>query len=62
MRELQKAAQEIVKVSAELLYKDNHYWSTRGCQTCLAITTLLGFDFGCIRYAKERIPKGASDE
>lgn len=43
----------IMKVAMDLLYKDAHHWSKRPCQTCRAITELFGFDFGCIRKAKE---------
>ena len=51
---IRAAAQEIVKVAADVLYRDPHQWSLRGCQTCQVMSTLLGFEFGCVRYAKER--------
>ena len=37
----------------ELLYFDSHSWGTRPCQTCKAITGLLGKPFGCDRYRGE---------
>lgn len=43
----------------DLLYRDPHSWSTRGCPTCRTITDLIGQDFGCIRYAKEHRKKTA---
>ncbi len=38
----------------ELLYFDSHQWSTRPCQTCKAITGILGKPFGCDRYREGR--------
>ncbi|MCK5600722.1 hypothetical protein KAR91_02565 [Candidatus Pacearchaeota archaeon] len=35
----------------DLLYRDPHSWSDRPCQTCSCITSLIGADFGCVRYA-----------
>jgi hypothetical protein len=37
-----------------LLYIDGHLWSRRPCATCSKVTASLGFDFGCIRYAKDK--------
>ena len=51
--EVRKTAQEVVKISFDLLYVDPHNWSKRPCQTCQAISQLTGIDFGCIRKAKE---------
>jgi hypothetical protein len=48
------AARMVTSSAANLLYADPHNWSTRPCGTCRAITALLGFDFGCNRYAKEK--------
>lgn len=40
----------ITSAAFELLYVDPHQWSTRPCQTCRAITALLGKSFGCDRF------------
>lgn len=47
-------AQEMVRISADLIYADSHNWSKRPCSTCQTISTLLGLDFGCVRKAKEK--------
>lgn len=54
MDEARVLAQELIRISADLLYKDAHHWSQRPCSTCRTISDLLGFDFGCIRYEVER--------
>ena len=51
---LQAAARVFTKVIAELIYRDSHSWSERPCGTCQAITSIIGADFGCDRYRKER--------
>jgi len=61
MTEVQKAAQDIVKIAADMIYKDSHCWSKRPCSTCHAITNMLGFDFGCIRKAKEHVDKDGKE-
>ncbi len=37
-----------------LLQNDPHQWSTRGCQTCKAISSIVGHPFGCYLYAKQK--------
>jgi len=44
---------EVIKAASDLIYIDSHSFSTRPCQTCKAISTLLKVDFGCVRKAKE---------
>lgn len=51
---IQAASALINKAVNDLIYKDPHQWSGRGCATCRAITKLSGMKFGCIRYAAER--------
>lgn len=51
---LQAAARSYTRTMAELLYKDNHYWSERPCGTCKTISALIGEPFGCYRYAEDR--------
>lgn len=34
----------------KLIQSDPHQWSSRGCQTCQAITDLAGQKFGCNLY------------
>ena len=52
----QDQAQEKIKAlesALEHLYSDGHQWGRRPCATCQKIVDLVGFDFGCIRYARE---------
>ena len=51
---IKESARIIVEAAMELLYKDGHHWSERPRPTCNAITSLIGKDFGCVRYRKER--------
>ena len=44
----------------DLIYRDPHSWSTRGCPTCRPISEMIGQDFGCVRYAKEQAAKKRS--
>jgi len=43
-----------LREALEPLHIDGHQWSRRPCATCSKVTVSLGFDFGCIRYAKEK--------
>ena len=40
----------------EVIGADGHGWSDRPCQTCLAVTGLIGRPFGCYWY-QDRIKK-----
>lgn len=33
---------------------DGHSWSSRPCQTCLAVTGLIGRPFGCYWYQENK--------
>lgn len=57
MQLLRKVAKEMFSVAMDALYEDNHYWSTRPCPTCRAITAMVGFDVGCSRMAKDETPR-----
>lgn len=37
-----------------MLQEDPHTWSTRPCQTCRAISGIIGEPFGCYLYAEQR--------
>jgi hypothetical protein len=52
------AVRVITHTAFELIYADPHQWSTRPCQTCRAVTAILGKPFGCERYriARESTP------
>lgn len=64
LRALEKMAHEpvdfaaLVGERAELIARlwevDPHGFSSRPCQTCSAITAILGRDFGCDAYAKRK--------
>lgn len=40
----------IMDAVVETIGIDGHQWSNRPCQTCLAITGLIGRPFGCYWY------------
>jgi len=42
----------------DLIYNDQHSWSTRPCPTCNTITSLIGQPYGCVRYARQQRAKG----
>jgi len=41
-----------VDAVSDLIYEDSHRWSSRPCQTCKAITTIIKKPFGCYKYAE----------
>jgi hypothetical protein len=51
---IQAAARMIVDAVLDLLQVDQHSWSARPCGTCTTITALVGRDFGCVAFAKEK--------
>lgn len=47
----------IMDAVVETIGVDGHGWSDRPCQTCLAITGLIGRPYGCYWYqAKKKTP------
>ena len=50
---IKTAVQIVIDPILKLIQEDPHQWSTRGCETCRTISSLLGKEFGCILYAKE---------
>ena len=38
----------------DLIQKDPHQWSERGCSTCRTITALIQQPFGCVLYSKRK--------
>jgi len=55
-----KETEDIIKAAVniimdpilELIQNDPHQWSTRPCQTCKAISSMIGKPFGCVKKAK----------
>lgn len=47
------AAIVITDVVSDMIYKDPHQWSERGCSTCEAISAITKKPFGCIKYSIE---------
>jgi len=37
-----------------LIEADPHSWSNRPCQTCTAISAMIGRPFGCVRVMEEK--------
>lgn len=52
--ELLRSRPSIAVEAIKLLNGDGHQWSTRPCQTCLAITNAIGEPFGCYYYQKKK--------
>jgi len=55
---VQTAVQIVLDPILDLLQRDPHQWSSRPCQTCRTITSLLGKPFGCYRYQAEKTSNG----
>ena len=51
---VQAAARVLMEAALQLIEADSHQWSTRGCQTCRAVGSLVGRSFGCYKYAEMR--------
>lgn len=49
---IQAAARVLVDAVTRLIEADPHQWSKRPCQTCAAVSTILGQPFGCLKRAK----------
>lgn len=44
----------LIDALTDLIYNDPHQWSTRGCQTCRAISSIIKKPFGCYQYAEQK--------
>lgn len=60
-RELQPLIQEITELKTSvdnhmkalvIFSRDPHQFSTRPCVTCQTVSTLVGYDFGCVKSRK----------
>lgn len=51
---LDAATNKILDATLRLIQKDPHQWSTRGCATCEAITSLLNRPFGCVLFKQQQ--------
>ena len=49
---IRAAANVIVDPIIRLIEDDPHQWSTRPCQTCKTISSLIGKPFGCVKKAE----------
>jgi hypothetical protein len=47
----------VIEPVLRLIYADPHSWSTRPCQTCSSITSMVGAPFGCDLFRKQREPR-----
>ena len=55
---IKAAARVLLEPVLSLLQNDPHQWSTRPCETCRAISSIVGRDFGCILHAKRQVARG----
>lgn len=51
---VQAAAQVLMDAVLSLIQADPHQWSQRVCQTCRAVSAIVGQPFGCAAIAAER--------
>lgn len=51
---LSAAVNRITEPVLRLIQEDPHQWSTRTCQTCRTISSLIDKPFGCVFYAQQR--------
>lgn len=49
---IQAAARVLAEAALKLVESDPHQWSKRPCQTCAAISTILGKPFGCATFSR----------
>ncbi len=47
-----KVGETVAELICRLIESDPHSWSSRPCQTCNQVSTLLGRPFGCQRKQK----------
>jgi hypothetical protein len=43
------AVNKIIKSVTDLIQSDPHQWSTRPCQTCQSVSSIIGYSFGCVK-------------
>lgn len=51
---IQTAAHVLMDAVCDLIQSDPHQWSERPCQTCRAVSSIIGKPFGCSLYALSR--------
>lgn len=59
---IQAAASVLIDAALAALQTDNHYWSTRPCDTCRFISGIRGKPFGCYEYARQQQAAKRSSE
>ena len=47
------AASIVIDAVIDMIQVDSHTWSNRPCQTCLAISGIIGRPFGCYKYQED---------
>ena len=53
-RSVRAAVSIIMKSVIEIIGIDGHQWSDRPCQTCRAVSGLIGEPFGCYWYQEKK--------
>jgi hypothetical protein len=51
---IQAALRVFLKIALDLIQSDPHQWSNRPCQTCKAVSAIVGRPFGCYEFQRER--------
>ncbi len=53
-QELKAAILILMETVLSLIQDDPHQWSKRPCPTCRAVSSMIGTDFGCNLFEKEK--------
>jgi len=51
---IRAAVRVVMEPALRLLQGDPHAWSTRPCQTCRSVSSIVGQPFGCTLYAEQK--------
>ena len=46
----------------DIIQRDSHQWSNRPCESCRAISGIIGRPFGCYEYQRQRNARKTSME
>ena len=47
-------AKLLIDAIVRLIGNDGHVYGSRPCQTCQAVSSLIGYPFGCYEYQRKR--------
>ena len=53
-RLIKAAANILMDAVLDIVQNDSHLWGSRPCQSCQAISGIIGKPFGCYKYQESR--------